>query len=63
MTKEQIAKDLKEKMQKKGIKNKDIIKLGMPKIQLYSVLQIGKIHRPNYSIETYLKLLNLIEKC
>ena len=58
--KDDIAVFLKNAMKSKGIENKDLLFFGINKQQLYSVLRIGKILRPNYSIETLIKIFIII---
>lgn len=57
---EQIANYLKQIMKDKNISPQNLIDKGINPQQLYSVLRIGKVARPNYSIETFLKVLSAI---
>jgi DNA-binding Xre family transcriptional regulator len=55
-----IAICLKKTMKKKGITaNQIIVKTGMCKTTVYSVLQMGKF-KPNYEINSLLKICNHI---
>ncbi len=55
---DEIANILKERMQNEEIKAFHIEKKGISKQKIYSVLRMGKVARPNYTIETFIQVLN-----
>jgi DNA-binding phage protein len=58
---EQIANYLKIIMREKGIIASDIItKKGIHNSKVYSVLRMGKVSRPNYSIDTFIEVIGAI---
>lgn len=57
---EKIAEYLKEIMKDKGISSYDLEQKGIHKQKIYSVLRMGKVARPNYSIDTFLEVLGAI---
>lgn len=56
-----IGKMLGDKIKKKGINAQNIhYNSELNKQQVYAVLRMGKSFRPNYSIETFIKVLKAI---
>ena len=63
---EQTSSFLKEMMIEKGLNANQLLKkakensITLNQQQLYSVLNMGKPSRPNYSIETFVKVISLL---
>ena len=57
---EKIADFLKEMMKEKGITTYDLEKKGIHKSKIYSVLRMGKVMRPNYTIDSFIEILGAI---
>jgi len=55
-----IAEYLKELMKDKGVTAQHLINAGMGKQQVYSVLRMGKVEKPDYKISTFIHALSLI---
>ena len=55
-----IAEALKEIMKNKGLTSYQLEQKGINKQQIYSVLRMGNVKRPNYSIETFIEVLGAI---
>lgn len=60
-TLDELAELIKEKIQKRNLTAETVSKeSGINKQQLYSVLRMGNPKRPNYSIETLIRLINYL---
>lgn len=57
---EKIAEFLKETMKEKGITTYQLEQKGIHKTKIYSVLRMGNVARPNYTIETFVEVLGAI---
>lgn len=57
---EKIAEFLKETMKEKGITPYQLEQKGIHKTKIYSVLRMGKVTRPNYTIDTFIEVLGAI---
>lgn len=57
---EQIANYLKIIMKEKGITAFDLEKKGIHNSKVYSVLRMGKVSRPNYSIDSFIEVIGAI---
>jgi DNA-binding phage protein len=57
---EKIAEYLKEIMKDKGITTYQLEQKGIHKNKIYSVLRMGKVSRPNYTIDTFIEVLGAI---
>ena len=57
---EKIAEFLKETMKEKGITTYQLEQKGIHKTKIYSVLRMGNVSRPNYTIETFVEVLGAI---
>ena len=60
-TKESIADEISARLLKKGISRKDLIDLGVSRQKVNSVLRSNKVFRDNYTIDTFLEVLNAAE--
>ena len=60
-TPEYIATRLKEVLKKKEMNSQHLINAGINANQVYSVLRMGKPSRPNYSINTLLKVMDVMD--
>jgi len=59
-TEKKIAQYLKDIMNDKGITPYQLEQKGIHKTKIYSVLRMGKVARPNYTIETFIEVLGAI---
>jgi len=57
---EKIADFLKELMKEKKISTYDLEKKGISKNKIYSVLRMGNVQRPNYTIDTFIEVLGAV---
>ena len=57
---EKIAEFLKEIMKEKGITTYQLEQKGIHKTKIYSVLRMGNVSRPNYTIESFVEVLGAI---
>jgi DNA-binding phage protein len=57
---EKIAEFLKEIMKEKGVTTYQLEQKGIHKTKIYSVLRMGNVARPNYTIETFIEVLGAI---
>ncbi len=57
---EKIAEYLKAIMNDKGITSYQLEQDGIHKSKIYSVLRMGKVARPNYTIDTFIEVLGAI---
>lgn len=57
---EKIAEFLKETMKEKGITTYQLEQKGIHKTKIYSVLRMGNVSRPNYTIESFVEVLGAI---
>lgn len=57
---EKIAEFLKDIMKEKNISSYDLEQKGIHKSKIYSVLRMGNVARPNYTIETFVEVLGVI---
>ena len=57
---EKIAEFLKEVMKENNISSYDLEQKGIHKAKIYSVLRMGNVARPNYTIETFVEVLGAI---
>ena len=57
---DKIADFLKETMKEKGITSYQLEQKGIHKTKIYSVLRMGKVARPNYTIDTFIEVLGSI---
>lgn len=55
-----IAEFLKDLMKKKGITPQGLIATGINKKQVYSVLRMGAVQRPDYQFSTFIKVLSAV---
>lgn len=61
LTKELIANEINTRILKKNISSNDLINLGVSRQKLNSVLRNKKVFRENYTIDTFLEVLNAAE--
>lgn len=59
---DKVAEFLRDLMDKRGVTANQILATGkINKPQLYAVLRMGNPQRPNYSIETFVKVLSILQ--
>ena len=56
-----MANELKSLMVENSITAYQLEKSGLPKHKIYSVLRMGKVQKPNYTIDTLISVLEKLE--